>query len=41
MIEMPKRRSVFTESLKVEYPFLKGDKQVGEVLGFICNSQFS
>jgi hypothetical protein len=38
---MPKRRRVFTESLEAEYPFLKEDQQVGNVLCSICKSQFS
>jgi hypothetical protein len=38
---MPKRRCVFTESLKAEYLFLKEDQQVGKVLCCICKSQFS
>jgi hypothetical protein len=38
---MPKRRCVFTESLEVEYPFLKEDNQMGKVLYSICKSKFS
>jgi 2-oxoglutarate dehydrogenase complex dehydrogenase (E1) component-like enzyme len=38
---VPERRCVFIESLEAEYPFLKEDQQVGEVLCSICKSQFS
>jgi hypothetical protein len=38
---MSKRRCVFTESLKAEYPFLRQDQHVGKVLCSICKSQFS
>jgi hypothetical protein len=38
---MPKRRCVFTETLEAEYPFLKEDHQVGEVLCSICKLVFS
>jgi hypothetical protein len=38
---MPKRKCVFTESLKAEYLFLKEGQQVGRVLCSICKSQFS
>jgi predicted dienelactone hydrolase len=38
---MPKRRCVFTESLKAEYPFLREDQQVAKMLCSISESQFS
>jgi hypothetical protein len=41
IITMPKRRCIFTESLKAEYLFLKEDQQVGKVLCSICKAQFS
>jgi hypothetical protein len=38
---MPKRKCVFTENLKAEYPFINEDQHAGKVFCTICKSLFS
>jgi hypothetical protein len=38
---MPKRKCVFTENPKAEYPFINEDQHAGKVFCTICKSLFS
>jgi hypothetical protein len=39
--KIPKRKCVFNENLKAEYPFINEDQHAGKVFCYFCKSPFS